>query len=122
MVITYGKKPRASKTSEFYEIDGLKLFIYNTKTATKGNAEIYMAEEPYFLISVARDNATAKMWIDSTLKEIVSKISEAIDASVGVLSKDVILRDDFMKPKSRSVKETKYDNMDIRDTSCTFTC
>jgi hypothetical protein len=116
VVVSYGKKPRASKTSEFYS----GLFIYNAKSTTRGNAEVYMSEDPYLLIAVFGDNDTAKIWIDRNIIEIKATILEAIDPDLGVV--DIVTREEFMKPKVKNKKEEKYDNMDIQDTSCTFSC
>ena len=94
MLVSFGKKPRKSKTSEVYEIGGVSFFLYNTKTSTKGNSEIYYIDNNiYPLIAVAHSNEKAKLWIDSNINLIKMKI-----ATIG--SMEIVTREIFDKATS----------------------
>lgn len=101
MVVSYGKKPRKSKTSEVFTLDGLDFFLYNTKSSTKGTTEIYYIDgNIYPLITVAYSNEKAKLWLRNSITRVKAKIA-LLDTS------DIIDRDKFVKIDKTDKKEDK---------------
>jgi hypothetical protein len=103
VVIVYGKKPRRSKTSEVYELEGLTFFLYNAKSTTKGITEIYLFAEPYMLLKVAESNEKAKLWITNNITRVKQRLM-----SVGNL--ETITREEWdkmNKPKKKKDTEAK---------------
>lgn len=98
MLVSYWKKPRRSKSSEIIEIEGLSFFLYNTKTSTKGLTEIYLASEPYPLITIARSNNIAKLWLESNMNRIKAKL-------VNMSKYELISREEYLKAKPEDKKD-----------------
>ena len=89
-MVVFGKKPRKSKTSEIVEVEDLSFYLYNTKSNTKGNCEIYLMSEPYPLIKVSESNEKAKLWLSNNIIRVKAKL-----ATMSI--SDTITRDEFIK-------------------------
>jgi len=65
ILVVFGKKPRASRSSKRYEYRGDKYFLYSSKTHTYGNVMIFSDVAPYPLIAVVvitRDETIEKAY------------------------------------------------------------
>jgi hypothetical protein len=102
-IVSYGKKPRKSKTSEVIELDDLSFFLYNAKSTTKGTCEIYLNKEPYPLINVAMNNEKAKLWLKDNLTRVKEKVSSL--ACIEFISREEFVK--IKKPEKDTVNTNK---------------
>lgn len=111
MVVSYGKKPRKSKTSEVYEIEGLSFFLYNAKSTTLGLCEVYFNDGVHYpLINVLESNEKAKLWIDANIVQIKLKM-------LSMASMEFITRDEFTKSivKTKQKENINYEYPTIEE-------
>lgn len=73
-VNVYGKKPRIVADSEIVKYEDTSYFIYNDKDVLMGNAELYVNEKPYILISTFKDNVEAKQFVQQHSDDIKEAI------------------------------------------------
>jgi len=84
LLVTFGKKPRKSKTSLRYEYMGQKFYLYSNKANTLLNIWLFHDVEPYPLIAVFamsqdEDHSTVQDWIKSHLIDIKIKLGDYRD-------------------------------------------
>lgn len=79
LVVTYGKKPRGSKTSKVVKVGNLSFFLHMSQGETRGNIYVYHFAEPYPLIACfamskndTQDKVTA--WIERRFDDIKTRL------------------------------------------------
>ena len=101
---TYGKKPRASKTSKRDTLEGIPVFLHCSNAETKGNIVVYWDRVPYPRICVS---AGMTYWESRTkVEEFFSKNALDIENTLKTLDKNYgIPKDMFDKSISDKIKK-----------------
>ncbi len=79
LLVVYGAKPRASKTSKRYTYGGLKFFLYSNKAKTNGVVLVFLDIEPYPMISViAREDKSSLTEVHDWISVNIEKIRKLV--------------------------------------------
>lgn len=110
---TFGKKPRASKTSKRMHYKGFDFFLHRSSAETGGQIMLYWDRIPYPYISLIihdkeqMDEITVQKWIDLNLDKIID-VFQKLDEFVHI-PKDIM--------KKMNQKKYTYEILDKLDRS-----
>jgi len=84
LLIVFGKKPRASKTSKRFSYLGSNYFLYSNKVNTSGVALVFLDSPPYPLIAAIPRESNESFdevheWIRNNTKDIQVKLGDYRD-------------------------------------------
>lgn len=84
LLVTFGKKPRASASSKRYSYRGMNFFLHKSVAETKGNIYLYNDNVPYPLIAcfaMGKDDTqeTVTKWIEVNFDNIKARLSLVSD-------------------------------------------
>ena len=97
LVVVFGKKPRNSKTSKRYVVNGMPFYLNQSKIGTKNNVDLYYDREPYPLIGcfyMSKEDTHDKVlkWIERNFDDIKARlntVSTSIQIPIEIYKKNL---------------------------------